>query len=168
MAGAFSYSSFQRYDYIKNLNSLAQLGVQYQKLNPIQTKYDDTILKYNGVQKDKNQLLGFIKKKPELLETLRLFSNETPPFIILNEMNFEEYNLPKALKNNKAQATKFNHTYRITLAGEIKSDFQMGDVILINFMNQLNDLNYFKEIKLTNKQKLMERGLFEFWLELLL
>ena len=168
IAGAFSYSSFQRYDYIKNLNSLAQLGVQYQKLNPIQTKYDDTILKYNGVQKDKNQLLGFIKKKPKLLETLRLFSNETPPFIVMNEMNFEEYNPPKALKNNKAQATKFNHKYRITLVGEIKSDFQMGDVILINFMNQLNDLNYFEEIKLTNKQKLMDRGLFQFWLELLL
>lgn len=168
MAGAFSFSSFQKYDYVKHLNTLAQLGQQYQRLNPIQARYDDTILEYSEVQKDKNALLGFMKKTPELLEVLRLFSNETPPFIILNEVNFEEYIPPKAIKNNKVQATKSNYEYRITLAGQIKSDFQMGDVILINFMNQLNDLNYFEEIKMTNKRKEMDRGLFEFWLELLL
>jgi Tfp pilus assembly PilM family ATPase len=166
VAGAFSFSIFQKYDRVKNQNTLVQLGQQYEKLNPIQTKYDNTVLEYNMVQKDENKLLGFMKKTPELLQALRLFSNETPPFIILNEMKFEEYTPPKAAKNNKAQATKSNYKHKITVAGEIKSDFQMGDVILINFMNQLNDLNYFGDIKLTNKRKDMDKGLFEFWLEL--
>ena len=124
------------------------------------------VFKYGSIQKDINGLLGFVKKTPELLDVLRLFTNETPPFIILNEMNFEEYIPPKAIKKNKAQVQS-NYKYRITLSGQINSDFQMGDVVLINFMNQLNDLNYFKEIKLTNKRKEIDRGLFEFWLELL-
>ena len=167
IAGAFSFSYFQKYDYVKNQNTLAQLGQQYQTLNPIQSKYDDLVFKYGSIQKDINGLLGFVKKTPELLDVLRLFTNETPPFIILNEMNFEEYIPPKAIKKNKAQVQS-NYKYRITLSGQINSDFQMGDVVLINFMNQLNDLNYFKEIKLTNKRKEIDRGLFEFWLELLL
>ena len=168
LAGAGSYSYFQKYEYIKNQNDLAQLEQQYKVLNPIQTKYDDLVLEYNRVQRNKNEFLGFIKKTPKLLEALRLFSNETPPFIILNEMKFETYALPKVIQKNKSLATKPLYKYKITVAGQIKSDFQMGDVILINFMNQLNDLNYFKEIKLVDKRKQMDKSLFEFWLELLL
>lgn len=166
IAGAVSFSSYQKYDFIRNQNTLAQLGQQYQILNPIQTKYDDMVGKYNDVHKDKSELLGFVKRTPQLLEVLRLFSNETPPFIILNEMNFEEYVPSKASQKNKGDAK--NYKYQITVAGHIKSDFQMGDVVLINFMNRLNDLNYFEEIKLTNKRKDIDKDLFEFWLQLFL
>jgi len=166
IAGAVSFSSFQKYDFIRNQNKLAQLGQQYQVLNPIQAKYNDTVAKYNDVQRDKNNLLGFVKKTPELLEVLRLFSNETPPFIILNEMNFEEYVPPKSSQKTKGDTKSYK--YLITLSGQIKSDFQMGDVVLINFMSRLNDLNYFKEIKLTNKRKEIDKDLFEFWLQFFL
>lgn len=166
IAGAVSFSSYQKYDFIKNQNALAQLGQQYQILNPIQTKYDNMVAKYNELHGDKTKLLGFVKKTPELLQVLRLFSNETPPFIILNEMSFEEYVPPKG--NQKTKGDTKNYKYRITVSGHIKSDFQMGDVVLINFMNRLNDLNYFHDIKLTNKRKDMDKDIFEFWLQFLL
>jgi type IV pilus assembly protein PilM len=165
IGGAIVFSFFQRYDLIKSQNKLAGLRQQYQVLNPIQTKYEQTVLKYGGVRKEIGSLLGVVKKTPELLEVLRLFSNETPPFIILNELNFDHYKQAKGSKKGKATP---KYKYTVTLSGQISSDFQMGDVVLINFMNHLNELNYFKEIKMTNKRKELDRDLFEFWLELYL
>lgn len=165
IAGAVVFSFFQKYDLIRSQNKLAGLQQQYQVLNPIQTKYEQTVLKYGGVRKEVGSLLGVVKKTPELLEVLRLFSNETPPFIILNELNFDHYRVAKGGKKGKAIP---EYKYTVTLAGQISSDFQMGDVVLINFMNHLNELNYFKEIKMTNKRKELDRDLFEFWLELYL
>lgn len=163
IAGAVFVSYFQKYDFIKNQNILAQLGRQYQVLNPIQTKYNDMVVKYNEVNLQKTKLQGFVKKNPQLMEVLRLFSNETPPFIILNEMNFEAYAPPRS--GQKSRGDVKSYKYQITLIGQIKSDFQMGDVVLINFMNRLNDLKYFEEIKLTNKRKEPDKDLFEFWLQ---
>jgi len=167
IGGAISVSSFQKYDYIKKQNTLAQLGQQYQKLYPVQTKYNEMVVKFGGIQQEISSLARFVNKRPELLEVMRLFSNETPPFIILNELNFEEY-IPQKVGRKAKRDSKPTYKYQITLSGQIKSDFQMGDVVLINFMNQLNDINYFKDIKLTNKRKEMDRNLFEFWLQFLL
>lgn len=167
IGGAISVSSYQKYEYIKSQNTLAQLGQQYQILYPVQTKYNEMVINYGGVHQDINKLTGFVKKRPEVLEVMRLFSNETPAFIVLNEMNFEEYVPQRGSRKNRDNAQP-SYKYRITLSGQINSDFQMGDVVLINFMNRLNDLNYFKEIKLTNKRKEMDRNLFEFWLQMLL
>jgi hypothetical protein len=80
-------------------------------------------------------------------------------------LNFDHYKQAKGSKKGKATP---KYKYTVTLSGQISSDFQMGDVVLINFMNHLNELNYFKEIKMTNKRKELDRDLFEFWLELYL
>lgn len=134
--------------------SLHQYEQKFSELNPVASAYDEIRAQISQVQKEKRNLLGAIKTPPPLLEVMRLFSRETPSDIRLTEFQFHPYTTSNSTKKRgKQESVILNYDYQITIKGQVSGDYLMGDVVLINFINRLERINYFKQIKLTNKNK---------------
>jgi len=138
------------------------LKEQYLNINPVERVYYEMIQQIRKVEQEKRQLLSPIKPVPELIQVMKLFSNEVPAEIRLTALEFNLYH-PGNDKSKKEKNK--NYRYRIGVVGQINSNFLMGDVILINFINHLDDLGYFKKLQLKKKYKDPENKLFEFELE---
>ncbi len=138
------------------------LKEQYLTINPVERVYFQLIQQIREVEQEKRQFLAPIKPVPELIQVMKLFSNEVPAEIRLTALEFNLYHSDdrKSSKNNSE-----SYRYRVGIMGQINSNFLMGDVILINFINHLDDLGYFKRIHLKKKFKDPENKLFEFELE---
>ena len=154
---------------VKHSNQkIAALQQRYEELNPVERIYDEFLKNINQVERKKNQLLIPVKPVPELLRTMKLFSNEVPDGIRLTSFRFTNFQpVSKRTKSaaKGAPTEEIHYKYRVGIIGQITGEYLMGDVRLINFMNHLNDLGYFKNIKLLNKRKQPENRLFEFELE---
>ena len=61
---------------------------------------------------------------------------------------------------------KNDYLYKIDITGIITSDPLVADVTLINFVNHMNELDYFKHLELLNKQKDNELEITRFGLRL--
>ncbi len=116
------------------------------------------------VQKENQNLKERIQEKPPVLEIMRLFSNLTPKEIRLNTLVFSKVQNEGNLKNENASAEVPDFT--INLSGEISGDLVNGDVVLIDFINSLNNLKLFKSIKLDQKEKDVEQKKIRFALTL--
>jgi hypothetical protein len=158
-------NSYNQEEFKQNQKILAQQMEQYNILNPVEKEYNTRIMEIGKLQKEKQRLLAHIKEPPHLLEVMHLVSNEIPPEIIINALQFGNFRSEKyTVKKGRETLPEF--TYTVTLVGQVKSEYLMGDVILINFINHLTDLKYFKRIRLKNKTKELDRALFEFELNL--
>jgi len=147
-------------------NLLQQYDVQYKQLNPIERIYDSFRSQIEAVMKERTMLQQAVKEAPPLLEVLKLFSNEVPREIVLQSLFFGKYKQTDrrkpVTKIKQQQGKSPKYRYQIILSGIIRSDFLMGDVILINFINRLQNLKYFKDIRLTRKEKNQKKKLLRF------
>jgi len=140
---------------------------EYEKLNPIQGVYNKFRNQINDIYKENQELKSSIPDAPPLIQILKLLSNEVPKEIRLDEINFYKYidkNEDKQKNSNGPQKP----TYYLDISGHIKNDLIIGDVIIIDFINQLNDLNFFKKIELLNKNKKPSESLTSFELRTIL
>jgi type IV pilus assembly protein PilM len=152
--------------------SIKNIENQYNQLNPVEKIHKDLLEQISEIENQKQELLSFIIKDAQLIETLKLFSNELPPEIRLNSLEFSRYISPetprKRANSNEDSQPSTTFKYLIGINGQITGEYFMGDIILINFINKLNDLGYFKKIDLLNKEKNPEQQKFIFQLELFL
>ncbi len=168
----FSWAFFGYHTYLKteqlrqNNAQIMQIEQQYDRLNPVEQVYQDILAQISTVEREKIKLLTPVKANPQLIEVMKLFSNETPQEIRLTSLEFSRYTSPKTnTGRNKNSEGAENFRYHINIAGRITGDYLMGDVMLINFINHLDDLQYFKKIRLVNKRKQADKQRFEFQLE---
>lgn len=143
------------------------LEKQYDMLNPTERIYEQINRQIKQIEARKKLLVSPVKSTPELLRVMKFFSNEVPPEIRLTSLRFNLVTTGKQQKNNKKKATspENNYKYRISMIGQVVDDYFKADVQLINFLNKLNDLKFFKSISLVKKRKQAENKLFEFELE---
>lgn len=157
----FGYLTFVQYSLIQQKQlELEKLEKQYTILNPFEEAYNKLLKSIGDVQKENQNLKEKIQEKPPVLEIMRLFSNLTPKEIRLNTLVFSKVQNEGKLKNENTSAEVPNFT--INLSGEISGDLVNGDVILIDFINSLNNLKLFKNINLDQKEKDVEQKKIRF------
>jgi len=165
-----TYFSFLKGQAIGSQEELAAMyQKQYDAINPAEKKYKDTFSQINVLQAEKLSLLNMVKKPSPVTELLRVFSNETPKEIRMQRIEFSEI---KPLGNKAAAQPKpapapGGLKYQATIVGSIASDNILADVILVNYINHLRDLGYFKTINLIHTGKQSSDGRTEFQLELI-
>lgn len=93
---------------------------------------------------------------------MRLLSNLTPKQIRLNAFVFRKIQSESKMVNQ--EELKKLPKYGVTIEGEIVGDFVNGDVILINFINSLNNLKFFKKIHLDHKERDQQNNKINFGL----
>ncbi len=154
---------------ISSLNSQVQYQTQqYNVLNPVEAEY----IKDMQLVKTNNTTIAELKKKllpgSPIVDLMKLFSNETPDQIVITSINLNRIS-PVLQKSRTASNTNGNQTpgmdsYIIRVSGEVSGDYLMSDVILINYMDRLRGLGYFKSIDISDKMKKnnMHKMLFEF------
>jgi type IV pilus assembly protein PilM len=151
VAAVLAYFSFLQNQIIRNHEILlVQNRAEYEKLNPVEGMYKKLVNQISQVNEQNRELHGYVDKQPPMIEVLRLFSNETPETVIFKKMHF--YN-PRLTGKQKDRKNAAEGEYWVDVEGIIKSDILIGDVILINFINKLNGLSYFKNIQLNYTQK---------------
>ncbi len=156
------FESYRLHQKLNQLNQRHQLLQQkYNELNPTERIYQEFLKKIASLEKQKAHLLAPVKYEPRLLEVMKIFSNEVPGDIRLTSLGVFRYQPPKRHRKGAKDETA-NYDYRVNFTGVIRGDFIMGDVILINFLNRLNELNYFKKIKIVEKRKDPDKQIFEF------
>ncbi len=132
-------------------NLLEKRQQEYRVLNPYEESYNQVIKLIGEIQKENKALQSQVDQQPPIVQMMRLFSNLTPKEIRLNTFVFQNLLSDNKLVEN-ADEENIAH-YAITIEGEIKGDFVNGDVKLINFINSLDNLKFFKTINLEDKER---------------
>ncbi len=123
---------------------VSQLQQEYQQLNPIEGKYQELEQKLNQLQTQNQQLTSYFKEPVPVVEVMKLFSNETPPEIRLTRLSFI-----RGTGDNDEE----NQAYKVSVECTIEGPLLKADVIIIDFINHLKELDYFKSIGLDHKRK---------------
>ncbi len=153
LGAGLTYFSIQQSKIIQaKKNQVIQYEKEYERLNPIEGKYIQVIQAISEVNKKNDELKSYIAAKPPLTEVMRLFSNETPKFIRIERIYFRKIEVDK-----DKPKFKNDFSYVIDVQGNVISETLMANVTLINFVNHLIDLKYFKHIELLNKLKQFDR-----------
>ncbi len=143
----------------------------YLELNPIEKRYQEIIKQINLLNKETNRLISIVKPVDELLQVLKLFSNEVPPDIRLTSIEFNKYHQKITSKRESQNLTNSEMNtpkYQVRITGRIFGDYLMGDIKLIDFINRLNELHFFKSVQIVTKRKNPQDSFLEFELETLL
>ncbi len=149
LAAGLSYLSVGQEQIIKSKKQLiVKYKKDYERLNPIEGKYIQVIQAISDVNKKNAELKSYIASKPPLTEVMRLFSNETPKYVRIDRIYFRKI----AVDKDKPKF-KNDFSYVIDVEGGVTSEALMANVSLINFVNHLIDLKFFKHIELLNKLK---------------
>jgi len=146
------YLSSLQYKVIDRQEAMLEKQKQeYLALNPYEESYNKVIQLIGDVQKENASLQSQVETKPPIIEIMRLFSNLTPKNIRFNAFVFQKLQSGGKLVNENEQENL--PEYSVTIEAEIKGDFVNGDVELINFINSLDNLKFFKSINIDHKER---------------
>ena len=155
------YLSFAQYKlFTKQAVLVYEKEKEYVTLNPFKESYQKLIQQIGNVKKENNNLKSVVEARPPILEMMRLFSNLTPQKIRLNAFVFRQLQSDGKMITQEAKGNL--PKYAVTVEGEIKGDFVNGDVELINFINSLDNLKFFKSIHLDHKDRNQEKKIIDF------
>ena len=159
------YMSFVQYKlYTKQAALVQEKEKEYITLNPFEQSYKQLLQLIGNIKKQNESLKSQVEAQPPILEMMRLFSNITPKEIRLNALVFRKLEAGGKLANE--EAVKNMAKYAITVEGEVQGDFVNGDVTLINFINSLDNLKFFKSIKIDHKERDQQKKVITFGLTL--
>ncbi len=157
------YMSMVQYEYYNRQAALVQTKEkEYAILNPFEQSYKQLLQLIGTIKKQNDKLKSQVETRPPILEMMRLLSNITPKNIHLDAFVFRKLEAGGKLVNE--EALKNMPKYAVTIEGEISGDFVNGDVTLINFINSLDNLKFFKTIKLDHKERDQEKKVISFGL----
>ncbi len=149
IAGYLSFVQYQIYQ--QQAAVVMQKEKEYLALNPYEQAYKNLLVLIGNAKKENENLKSIVEKRAPVIEMMRLLSNLTPKQIRLNAFVFRKIQSESKMVNQE-EAKKLPK-YGVTIEGEIVGDFVNGDVILINFINSLNNLKFFKKIHLDHKER---------------
>ncbi len=140
--------------------TLENLQVRYRQLNPVEVEYQAIKNNIKKVEGERNKLLGTIQNSTPLTDVMKMLSNETPEQIILTELRvFPNANqsLERKKRNRKSKkntsSSKPAYRYNVRFSGFVNGDYLMSDVILINYLDRLKKVGFFKNINVSEKSK---------------
>jgi len=143
-------------------SSISQYEKEYTALNPFEGMYNDVQRQIAEVNQKSSELQDYVKTRPPIINLLRFFSNETPKTIHLEEIKFLKLaDLEKLGKTDNETLGK-NYKYQIEISGVIDTDPLMGNVTLINYINHIIDLKFFKRVELLNNLKDADKNITKF------
>ena len=137
---------------------------EYIVVNPFEKSYKQLLQLIGSLEQQNKNLQSHVEARPPILEMMRLLSNLTPKGIRFNTFVFRKLSAGGKLTNQ--DAVEKMAKYAVTVEGEIHGDFVNGDVILINFINSLDNLKFFKSIKLDHKERDQQNNTITFGLTL--
>jgi len=168
--GMSAYFSYLTHGLIEKKKAyVQQLLKEYDKLNPVEGSYRELISRIERVMNENRELQGYVKTSTPMLNVMRLLSNETPSQVRLERFIYMPPDQIYIDKNKKPKSTGKNavkNFIELEVSGVIHSGLLIGDVILINYINRLNELKYFEKIELLNKNKIAEKDITTFSLHL--
>ncbi len=135
---------------------------EYIVVNPFEKSYKQLLQLIGTLEQQNKKLQSHVEAQPPILEMMRLLSNITPKEIRFNTFVFRKLTAGGKLANQ--EHLKDMAKYAVTVEGEIHGDFVNGDVVLINFINSLDNLNFFKSIKLDHKERDQQNNTITFGL----
>ncbi|MCD4691734.1 MAG: hypothetical protein K8R79_02375, partial [Calditrichales bacterium] len=160
-----SYFSSLRESAIENqLGLIRQYQEEYQSVALYEKNYNNCIAEITQLRNERNKLNAHLSRNTPIVQILKLFSNEIP-----NEIQLYKLKIFKPETENQQQNDTYEDqivSFNIILSGVIKGDPVSSNVILISFINHLNRLKYFKQIKLLEKQKGIKKPGLTFKVEL--
>ncbi len=157
------YLSFIQYKiYQKQAALVVEKEKEYLALNPFEEAYKNLLVLIGNAKRENQNLKSVVEKRAPIIEMMHLLSNLTPKQIRLNAFVFRKIQAESKMVNE--EALKKLPKYSVTIEGEILGDFVNGDVILINYINSLNNLKFFKKIHLDHKERDQEKNKINFGL----
>ncbi len=159
---AFSFNTVDHYK--KNLDKrqiVESYELKYSKYDAFEKRYKTYADRIANIKIEKSELAGVVENSAPIVQILQIFSNETPPEIRLQKIGFRHVDLKnkKLLKDNLSK-----YKYQIDVTGYLKKTDLTDDVALVNFINHLKDLKFFKDIQISKVDKNREDNFtgFEF------
>lgn len=150
------YSSLLYFEKEKYTKDLSNRESRYEKLHPSELKYQEVLDKIKAQEKKKRELLGNVSIHSKLKDILKIFSNITPKDIALTSIDYVEAGAGKLFEGIKREESL------VEVKGTVYKNFLSADITLIEFINALKKLNYFREITLVDKTKRIEDKIFLF------
>ncbi|MGD9898155.1 MAG: hypothetical protein AB7T22_03410 [Calditrichaceae bacterium] len=159
---AFVFNTVDHYK--KNLEKrqmVESYEKNYSKYNEFETQYKTYEDQITKIKIEKSELAGVVENSAPIVQILQIFSNETPSEIRLQRIEFRYVDL-KSKKVNKDDLSHYK--YQIDVTGYLKKTDLTDDVVLVNFINHLKGLKFFKDIKISKVDKNREDNFtgFEF------
>ncbi len=139
--------------------ALENLQMRYRQLNPVEVEYQAIKRNIKKIDGERNKLLGAIESSSPLTDVMKMLSNETPEQIILTELrvypnsNQSLERKKRNRKNKKGTPAKAEHQFNVRFSGFVNGDYLMSDVILINYLDRLKKVGFFKNIDVSEKSK---------------
>ncbi len=140
--------------------SLETLQSRYQRLNPVEVEYQAIKKNIKKVENKRNKLLGAIENSSPLTDVMKMLSNETPEQIILTELRVfpnTSRSLERKKRSRKSKTRSVSPKpvtkYDVRFSGFVNGDYLMSDVILINYLDRLKKVGFFKNIEVSEKSK---------------
>jgi len=150
------YSSFLYFDEQKYVEQVSSMENRYLELHPSEVKYRKIIEEVRAQEKKKQDLIGNVNIDSKMVNVLKVFSNITPSDVALTSIDYYEPGTSTLFEDVKAEESM------VIIKGMVYKNFVSADITLIEFMNSLKKLNYFKEITLSEKTKRLKEKIFLF------
>lgn len=150
------YSSFLFFDEKNYSSQVNDLNNRYKQLHTSEVKYREVLEELRAQEKKKQDLLGNISTDPKIINVLKILSNVTPTDISLTSIDFFDKGASNLFEDVKIEELM------VVIKGNVYKNFLSADITLIEFMNNLKELNYFKEITLAKKTKRINERIFLF------
>lgn len=151
-----AFSSMLYYDDQQYSKEILGMESRYNKLQTSEVQYNKVMEQIRIQEKKKSDLLGNINISTKITNILKVFSNLTPSDIALSSIKYYEAGTQKLFENVKTEESM------VVIEGAVYKNFLSADITLIEFMNSLKKLNYFKEITLANNTKRINEKIFLF------
>ena len=150
------YSSFLFFDEKNYTSKVNSLDKRYQELYTSEVKYTELLEELRVHQKKKQDLVGNVSTDPKLINVLKILSNVTPTDMSLTSIDFFDKGISNLFEDIKIEESM------VVIKGMVYKNFLSADITLIEFMKNLKELNYFKEITLAKKSKRIDEKIFLF------
>ena len=158
-----SWETYTTYQTISRVDAeIQKVERKYRKINPVQIEYVNLRKKIKNTEKQRRQLTQSLLPGSPVTDIMKLLSNETPEQIVLTEVEVHpDYGkTPERKKRKKKKSTsskkkskKQTIKHIVKISGYVNGDYLMSDVILINYVDRLKKIGFFKNIDVNDKVK---------------
>ncbi|MCB0283673.1 MAG: hypothetical protein KDF60_13895 [Calditrichaeota bacterium] len=146
-------------------NELVSVSKQYEELNPIETEFQRHEKEIQSLKSEEARLLKLIKNNSPLINVLKFLSNETPEQIVLSDFSLSSQRAALTGRRgmqNQVRSDNADSQYVVSFSGNVVGDYLMSDITLINYVDHLKNLNFFRTIEISQKDKKSDRQSLRF------
>ena len=156
--GYFSTGKFTELEQYQETTN--KMNLNFQKLHVYEVEYE----KYQAeIQKVKDELQGIINKlnvDNKIRDMLKIISNKIPEDIVLTAINYIEKDASKLDITSKKISEGV-----LVIDGLVYRNFISADITLIDFITNLKNSNFFKDVTLAKQRKQIKENVFQFKIE---